>query len=305
MRLQTSEVWIHYRARGSLRLPFHLGGLVHGLLGQSLWQVGCAAGGCAGRCARRPGCAYAALFSPLVPVPAPHPLLRAGSAAPPPIVPQVPPPGRVAIEAGEELRLGLRLLRPLCATEWAAVLGACEAMAERPWGRERGRVSCWRIDRRPPREVRVFEGREGGAREGRLRLLTPAWLEVGGRLWDGAAFLPLVTSIFRRASALCALYGEVDEAEQGRLPELMEAARGVVVEARRVRQMGWARHSDQAGRGHPMRGLIGELRCAGLTGPLWSVLRAAQEVHVGKGTSFGLGRLLAEGDLGQGVDGQG
>ena len=48
---------------------------------------------------------------------------------------------------------------------------------------------------------------------------------------------------------------------------------------------------DGEGRAPPEAGLVGEVVCKGPLGPLLPVLRAAELVHVSKGTSHGLGRV--------------
>ena len=52
----------------------------------------------------------------------------------------------------------------------------------------------------------------------------------------------------------------------------------------------WERYSTRQGVRMKMGGLVGEIRYSGNLGPFLPFLKAGEVLHVGKGTSFGLGR---------------
>ncbi len=54
------------------------------------------------------------------------------------------------------------------------------------------------------------------------------------------------------------------------------------------------RYSNRQERKTPLDGFVGSVTLAGELGPFVPLLRAAEVLHVGKGTTFGLGRVAVE-----------
>ena len=63
------------------------------------------------------------------------------------------------------------------------------------------------------------------------------------------------------------------------------------MERRRLRLVRWERLSVERDARHPMHGLVGSLDLEGDVGALLPWLRWGEIVHVGKATSYGLGRM--------------
>ena len=122
------------------------------------------------------------------------------------------------------------------------------------------------------------------------------WIEHRGKLLALADvdFPGLFRHTYRRLTTLVSLYGTLEPDDEREFAELSARAGEVRTVERQLRALRWERWSVDRDVRHPMRGLVGEVVCEGPLGPLLPVLRAAELVHVGKGTSHGLGRVRVE-----------
>ena len=93
---------------------------------------------------------------------------------------------------------------------------------------------------------------------------------------------------------LCALYGTHDPDDDANFVALRTLASEVRVLHSRLVPLHWQRHSVEGDTRHPLHGVLGELLLAGPLLPFLPFLRLAEQVHVGKSTSFGLGRIQVE-----------
>ena len=280
-----------YRHRAPFRVPFHSGSMLHGLLGQALRRVACSRGPrCEGACAEPAACRYSALFSPPRPA-SREALLGAGQGAPPRLMPIVPPPGATELAAGEEFGFGVRLFGEAAERDLDDLEGAFEAIADLPWGREGGRVDLVTIGRLGPRrqELTVATGKWAAGTVD-IHCETPLWIERRGRLVRDLDLRTLVASTARRVTVLSRLYGSWSSDEDEQMRELVAKAAAVPSQAR-LKPLRWERQRTDREEAQPLRGLLGELRAVGPVGELLPLLGAAEVVHVGKGTSFGLGRV--------------
>lgn len=122
----------------------------------------------------------------------------------------------------------------------------------------------------------------------KLRFLTPARTQIQGDLQTGLTFELLVRSLLRRVSALSLLHGSepLDLDYRG----LIERARTVTVCRSALRWWDLERYSNRQGGKMKVGGLIGEVEYKGQAIREFLPLVAAGEfLHVGKGTSLGLG----------------
>ena len=127
--------------------------------------------------------------------------------------------------------------------------------------------------------------------EVRLELLTPLRLKrnndlVGPRELDAGV---LLDAVVRRISLLA-------RAHAGGFPKVdfhaMKAtAKTLELDVSGLRWHDWTRFSSRQGETMQMGGLLGEVRLRGKLAEFWPFLYAAQWAHVGKATSFGLGRM--------------
>ena len=124
-----------------------------------------------------------------------------------------------------------------------------------------------------------------------LDLQTPLRLIEGGRLSIDISFNLLMRGIFRRLYILGLIHG------QGALiiPFQDFLARADEVMLRRpltqISWQEWERYSNRQKRTLKMGGLVGRLSYQGDLTLFMPYIRMAQELHVGKGTVFGLGKI--------------
>lgn len=290
MKLFVTEFWASWAVTEPFGLPHHSGSLLRGVLGRALRSASCLAtgGSCASECREPERCAYSRLFDPPLPDPLPHPLLGGATRAPQPMIPLFPPPGAAKLAAGDRLRLGARVLGRARGDDLDRLRRACERVGEFPLGREGGRVALEEFTFRGQREREIeVSAAPPGAGAITVDLETPAWIERGGKLEADLDFPALFTQAYRRLTTLAALYGELapsDDEDFRRLRGLAPEVRAVEKDWRVVR---WERRSEETGARHPMRGMLGRGRFDGPVGAFGGVLRGAEVVHIGKGTSFG------------------
>jgi hypothetical protein len=294
MLLRATDFHATYTVTKPFTFPHHSGSLLRGVLGRALRRTGCARSDipCAAACDQPTACVYSRLFDPPVPSPPPHRFLKDAVAVPPRLLPLLPPPRNVALAEGETLGFGVRVLGRLDDDEEKRLVGAIEGIADLPLGTERGRVAFDTVTRRGQRnrEVRLDDAPDA---EGRLRVIfeTPAWLEQRKKLAQELTFPLLFRTIYRRLTVVGALYGELGADHEDAFARLDALAAEVKTVGAQLRPLRWERLSEESGERHGMLGLTGWAAFEGPVGRFLPVLRMAEVVHVGKGTSFGLGRV--------------
>lgn len=123
----------------------------------------------------------------------------------------------------------------------------------------------------------------------RLKLETPLRFKQNGRLSDGLSFETLLRLILRRACSLFEAFGggEPDLDYRG----LVAHARSIRTERLRISWVDWDRYSSRQQVRMQLGGLIGIAEYSGNLLNFLPLLRFAERVHIGKQTSFGLGRI--------------
>ena len=125
----------------------------------------------------------------------------------------------------------------------------------------------------------------------RVHLQTPLRIKRRGHFVRAADFTPgdLLRNLFSRLASLATFYGSSDEPFEwtGHVP----CATELDMIARDLAWIDWTRYSSRQRTSMEMGGIVGTLT---LEGPgiqaLWPMLWLGQWTHLGKGTSFGLGR---------------
>lgn len=230
------------------------------------------------------------LLAPTVPDPPPHFSLRTGEPAPAALIPILPRSGagpQGTLMPDDLLTVRLRRLGRAdrhvdhCIEDALAHLDDA-LLAEtitRCGPRERAVV----VDERPRRETTLV-----------LCFLTPGHLEAAGRVRVNLDFQTLIGLVRRRLEVICALYGEFPAGSSERFRgALWEVAPAVVPKRRRLHLERWQRASSRSGgeSTHRMIGLLGDTEFQGPLDAFVPTLIAAQDCHIGKLTSMGLGRI--------------
>src|SRR4051812_26840659 len=93
VRFITTDIRARYTVKRPFHVPYHRGGMIHGLLGRALRRTACAEQSpCRGACAHRARCDWSRLFDPVLPSSPGHCVLKGAAEPPGPIVPLIPPP---------------------------------------------------------------------------------------------------------------------------------------------------------------------------------------------------------------------
>jgi hypothetical protein len=136
-----------------------------------------------------------------------------------------------------------------------------------------------------------------GLRPGRavLRFLTPTRLKHGDELQPAVGFRALTFAMLRRILEMAHFHlpGAAATIDWNFRP-LLEQASTIRVTASRLSWRDWERYSNRQGRKMTLGGFVGEMEIEGDLAPLAPLLRTAEILHVGKGATFGLGRMEIE-----------
>lgn len=214
------------------------------------------------------------------------------------------------LAAGDPLEFDLLLFGRATDLQLYALL-ACERMAVAGLGRNRAPFRLERaLSRAPDGTWRVVleDGRMRGrgstrpshpSEEGlagpraRLRFLTPTRLRVEHDQVETTTFPELVEAMARRVFEV-AHFHVTDAAIDWRLEPFLAAAQTVEVTALDLHWHDWERYNAREHTLMNMGGFLGTVDLEGELAPFAPLLRAAEILHVGRGTPFGLGRMEVE-----------
>ena len=148
----------------------------------------------------------------------------------------------------------------------------------------------------PPSSPREPHGMPAETARLRLRFLTPARIVANGRLTDAPDFQTIFRTLLRRLSLLSSFHCGRDMEADYR--GLIERAGAVTTESSSLRWIDWERYSSRQDERMKLGGVMGEIAFSGNLAEFLPFLAAGELAHVGKGTSFGLGRysLMPLGD---------
>jgi CRISPR-associated endoribonuclease Cas6 len=123
----------------------------------------------------------------------------------------------------------------------------------------------------------------------KVRFVTPTRIRVEGDLQAGMSFELFVRNLLRRLSLLCAVHGggplELD------YRGLIERAASVKTVSSRLSWCDWERYSNRQRTKMKLGGFVGEIEYGGvILDEFLSLMVMGELLHVGSGTSFGLGR---------------
>ena len=286
-----------------LRLPSYKGSTLRGAFGHAFKKLVCVKRDLdCSTCLIRDRCVYYYIFE--------TPFTGTGDPqgyafAPHPFVIEPPEETRGIYEPEAEFRVGLTLVgRALDSLPY--FIYAFEEMGRRGLGAERGEAALKRVvalgsgveecvyqadTGRLVSDYPMCVGPPNGERIGarlRLQLRTPVRLKTAGRYVRRIDFSLLVRALLRRASDLARFHcgAELDLDYR----HWIERAAEVREVTARLRWHDWERYSQRQVRKITLGGLVGEVEFAGEWGPFMPLLRLGVDLHVGKGTGFGLGR---------------
>ncbi len=292
-------------------MPVYAGSAWRGLLGRALRQSVCVTRQprCTG-CLLLSHCVYSTFFeSP----PASPEAAKRYNALPHPFVLEPEVDSRRELLPGDALQLGVTLIGS-AGDLTPYLIHALQRAGERGLDRERGRFKLvgleqerglGREDWQPiysPEDgalqpLRTAPRAPSGCPESlRLQLLTPLRIKRHGRFVGASQLTPadLLGTLATRIALLAELYQpDTTPLERSAVHAAVDA---VMIAARDLHWYEWTRWSSRQQTHMQLGGLIGHLTLAGSGIPaLWPLIELGQWLHVGKATSFGLGRYRIEG----------
>jgi len=124
----------------------------------------------------------------------------------------------------------------------------------------------------------------------KLKFLTPTRVKIKGRYAMDFTFRQLVFIMLRRALEL-AHFHVPDAQVSWEFRDFLVQANEVEISERRLRWEDRPRYSNRQHTKMEMGGFIGEIMLEGNIAPFSDLLKLTEILHVGKGSSFGLGKI--------------
>jgi len=298
------ELVFDAQLQGQGVLPAFRGTTLRGAFGFSLKHVVChVSHHQCDKCILRTRCAYPVIFEGMPPDE--RTFMRRYPYVPQPFVLDVESAAPTRVEPGQPLSFGLRLFGP-AADLFPFAVYAVLRMGEAGLGRDRipfklravsdGQRTIYEHGDhgiRPPQVRRLaIDPTSAPAMRIRLRLATPLRMRVDGRLAMDLAARDIVRALLRRYRILTHFYGESESACDS--ASLLEQAEATTVSERHLVWQEIPRFSSRQFEHMSLGGLVGHLVLDLPPGQLGSWLRLAESIHLGKATSFGLGRVVYE-----------
>jgi len=290
----------------AFRLPEYAGSLFRGGFGRFFRELVCTTGAqvCTG-CPHLRTCRYSRVFDTPVD-PERFAILKGLPNAPHPFVLTPPFEGSRIVGPGNQLQIRVTLIGS-GVEHLPHFLVVFDAMGRN--GGFGGRFRVAEVTAADKRQV-VYEGRlrrilaeppawtpdRSSEPLGRVRLefLTPLRLRTVGRYNASPNFSEIAGALLRRIHFLSALYGDGPASTEWTHPLLALADR-VRAEEARFELFRWDRYSGRQQRRVAMDGVVGWVEASGDLGPLMPYLRLGEHLHVGSGTSMGMGRYRVVG----------
>jgi len=304
-----APVSLQLETTSAFRLPEYAGALFRGGFGKFFRDLVCTTHKpvCAG-CPEIDHCSYAQVFESPVD-PSQFTVLRKYPNAPHPFVLTPPLHTKGLLPAGSIISLQLALIGP--GIEYLPYfIHVFDAMGSRGSFGGRFRVSsvksCLEPDilvydggirriLRPPPQFEL-NGEMGSVRRLRLNFVTPLRMRVDGHYKASPSFIDITQALLRRIHLLSVIYGAANPDSAWMRP-LLAAADNIRTVSSTFTPFRWSRMSGSQGRRIDMDGIAGALEAEGDLTTLASWFRVGAWLHVGSGTSLGMGRYqLLTGD---------
>ena len=126
----------------------------------------------------------------------------------------------------------------------------------------------------------------------RLNMITPLRLKFENRLKADLPFHVLARAMLRRISSLYNFYGDGEPSLDYR--GLVKRAKEVKIVNDDLSWFDWRRYSFRQDRAMLMGGMVGSVTYEGDIGEYMPLIEFCSQVHLGKQTSFGLGKIEGE-----------
>jgi hypothetical protein len=304
--LVTERLGLSLRVTSLMVLPPYKGGVFRGAFGSTFRRLVCGLRNqdCT-TCILRGNCLYLSIFSPTPP--SDFPDSAKFNYAPAPYILNSPLTRKQGFRPGEILEFELVLIgRAVDALPYFVY--TFMEMGKRGIGRERGKYELLSVElMRNGEQTQIYDGRtqtltsfppgqsafstpeHETCNRVTLEFLTPLRLKVKGDLVTRLTFPVFFERLAERLSLLTALYGNNGTGPD--LASLMALAQKIKVDEYNLRWYDWERYSARQQSPMKLGGLRRTITFTGDLSPFVPYLRLGEQVNVGQGTSFGLGRM--------------
>ncbi|MBF0487858.1 MAG: CRISPR system precrRNA processing endoribonuclease RAMP protein Cas6 [Nitrospirae bacterium] len=300
---------VSLRARDTLKLPLYKGSTLRGGFGGAFRRIFCTQKktDCRG-CNHKGTCVYSYVFE--TPPPVGSAVMRKYEAAPHPFVINPTMDRKTIYKSGEEISFGLTLIGR-AVTYLLYFISAFDEFGKNGIGKGRGEfelkeVVCDGGNTIYDDKHKVVNGFnpsyltfscdaevESTTKSLKLVFLSPSRIIYGGTLVVNPDFHVIIRQLLRRVSLLSYFHCSIDPSKWD-FKGLIELARGVKVTHKRIRWYDWQRYSSRQDTKMSMGGFMGEMTLSGKLEPFRQLLRLGEVLHIGKGTSLGLGKFKIE-----------
>ena len=297
-------------AKDPLILLPYKGSTLRGGFGNAFRRVVCVIKGkeCE-ECLLKGQCIYSYVFE--TPPPSGTKVMRKYRAAPHPFIIEPPQEKRMGYKPGDQFSFGLTLVGK--AVDYLPYfIYTFDQLGSMGIGKGRGKFELKEVQSRengkdpsiiyssrtkqlkpfnPEKIIIEMDGRELGQEITTLSIefLTPTRIYYNERLVFDLEFHILVRQLLRRISLLSYFHCGIDPS-QWDFKGLIKGAQEVKVTERKLKWYDWERYSGRQETRINMGGFIGKITFSGDLNPFRPYLRLGEYVHVGKGSSFGLGK---------------
>ncbi|MDI6783582.1 MAG: CRISPR system precrRNA processing endoribonuclease RAMP protein Cas6 [bacterium] len=136
----------------------------------------------------------------------------------------------------------------------------------------------------------VIPAKAGIHKQVTIYFLTPTRLKYETQLATDLEFHIFFRNLLRRISSLLYFHCETDLGKELDFKQLIEQAKQIQTIQKDLRWYDWERYSARQETKMNFGGLIGQATFTGNLAPFLPYLKLGEYIHVGKGTSFGLGK---------------
>lgn len=311
---------LQFIAEQPVQLPDYAGSALRGVFGHALRAAACVTGLPDCRpCALYRSCPYPAIFETPPPLNYPR---RKLSNIPQPFVVEPPPWGESHYPAGSVLSFDSVLIGPAL-QQMPLLLLAWRHALQRGLGPQQGTARLAQLWVEGDAEPLLTGGIDGGSRSGNdatsmgpwalrphpqslvlpppaaapasvtLHFSTPLRLQRDGKILSAAQLTPrdLLMALLRRTAELVELQlgGTLDVDFAA-----LNAHASSITGEHQLAWRDWQRNSSRQQRRMVLGGVVGRWTLRGDLAPFWPLLYLGQWLHVGKTTTFGLGRYHLE-----------
>ncbi len=121
-----------------------------------------------------------------------------------------------------------------------------------------------------------------------FHITTPLRITEAGQVCRQLSFHTFFRNLLRRASLLAQLYAK--QTWNLDYQSILLYAHQIKIIAQKLQWYDWHRYSNRQQQRMPLGGLIGSFTVTGDLQPFWPLLRLGTYLHIGKNTSFGMGK---------------